>query len=143
MLAADRRVRRGDRRVFMVGLRMDEWTNQRMGKSQWWIKYTTDGGEGKGIACGRFLCYTGEQVLSAGCLIAAIGATMQQEDRMAKRKAIPKAVKDRLLVEAIHRCCLCPEHQEVVDLHHIVPISEEGPDTEGNLMRQWVSQEQK
>jgi hypothetical protein len=34
----------------------------------------------------------------------------------------------------MHRCCLCPEHQEVVDLHHIVPINEEGPDTEENLM---------
>jgi 5-methylcytosine-specific restriction endonuclease McrA len=68
---------------------------------------------------------------------------MQQEGRMAKRKAIPKAVKDRLLVEAMHRCCLCPEHQEVVDLHHIVPISEEGPDTEEDLMRQQVSQEQR
>jgi hypothetical protein len=34
----------------------------------------------------------------------------------------------------MHRCCLCPEHQEVVDLHHIVPISENGPNTEDNLM---------
>jgi hypothetical protein len=56
MLAADRRVRRGDSRVFMVGLRIYEWTNGRMDewanlqicKSQWWDKYTTDGDEGKG-----------------------------------------------------------------------------------------------
>ena len=59
---------------------------------------------------------------------------MQQEGRMAKRKTIPKAVKDRLLVEAMHRCCLCPEHHDMTDVHHIVPISEEGPNTAENLM---------
>ena len=53
---------------------------------------------------------------------------------MTKRRAIPKEVRDRLLVEAMHRCCLCPEHHEVVDLHHIVPISEDGPNTGDNLM---------
>jgi hypothetical protein len=52
----------------------------------------------------------------------------------AKRKAIPKAVRDKLLVEAMHRCCLCPEHHDITDLHHIVPISEDGPNTEDNLM---------
>ena len=57
-----------------------------------------------------------------------------QEGVMARRKAIPKAVRDRLLVEAMHRCCLCPEHHDVTDLHHIVPISEDGPNTEDNLM---------
>ena len=61
MLAADRRVRRGDRRVFMVGLRIYESTNLRMEesasrqicKSQRWVKYTTDGGEGKGNCLGQ------------------------------------------------------------------------------------------
>jgi len=53
---------------------------------------------------------------------------------MARRRAIPRAVRDRLLVEAMHRCCLCPEHHDVTDLHHIVPISEDGPNTEDNLM---------
>lgn len=53
---------------------------------------------------------------------------------MAERKAIPKAIKDKLLVDAMHRCCLCPEHHDVTDLHHVVPISEDGPDTEDNLM---------
>ena len=53
---------------------------------------------------------------------------------MAKRKAIPKAIRDKLLVDAMHRCCLCPEHHDVTDLHHIVPISEGGPNTEDNLM---------
>lgn len=53
---------------------------------------------------------------------------------MAKRKAIPKDVRNQVLVDAMHRCCLCPEHREVVDLHHVVPISEGGPNTEDNLM---------
>ena len=53
---------------------------------------------------------------------------------MANRKAIPKAISDKLLVDAMHRCCLCPEHQDLVDRHHIDPISEGGPDTEDNLM---------
>jgi hypothetical protein len=53
---------------------------------------------------------------------------------MAKRKATPKAIRDQLLVEAMHRCCLCPEHHDVTDLHHIVPISEDGPNTEDNLL---------
>ncbi len=34
----------------------------------------------------------------------------------------------------MHRCCLCPEHHDVTDLHHIEPISEGGPNTEDNLM---------
>ncbi|MFQ6101745.1 MAG: SH3 domain-containing protein [Anaerolineae bacterium] len=37
---------------------------------------------------------------------------------MAGRRAVPKAVRDKLLVEAMHRCCLCPEHHDVTDLHH-------------------------
>lgn len=53
---------------------------------------------------------------------------------MAKRKAIPKAVRNKVLVDAMHRCCLCPEHHDVTDLHHIVPISEDGPNTDDNLM---------
>jgi hypothetical protein len=53
---------------------------------------------------------------------------------MTKRKKIPQAVRDNLLVDAMHRCCLCPEHHDVTDLHHIVPISEDGPDSEDNLM---------
>jgi len=53
---------------------------------------------------------------------------------MAKRRRIPQEVRDRLLVEAMHRCCLCPEHNDVTDLHHVVPISEGGPNSEENLM---------
>jgi hypothetical protein len=56
MLAADRRVRRGGSLGFMVGLRIygctdvriHEWASRQICKSQWWVKYTTDGGEGKG-----------------------------------------------------------------------------------------------
>jgi len=51
-----------------------------------------------------------------------------------KRKAIPNEIKDKLLVEAMHRCCLCPEHPDITHIHHIVLISEEGPNTEENLM---------
>jgi hypothetical protein len=51
-----------------------------------------------------------------------------------KRTKIPKAVRDKVLVDAMHRCCLCPEHHEIIDLHHIEQISEGGPNTEDNLM---------
>jgi len=53
---------------------------------------------------------------------------------MAKRKRIPGDVRDKLLVQAMHRCCLCPEHHDITDLHHVVEISEGGPNTEDNLM---------
>ena len=51
-----------------------------------------------------------------------------------KRKHMAKEIRDKLLVEAMHRCCLCPQHEDITDIHHIVPISEKGPDTEDNLM---------
>lgn len=53
---------------------------------------------------------------------------------MPKRKTIPKALRNKLLVDAMHRCCLCPEHHNVTDLHHVVWTKEDGPDTEDNLM---------
>lgn len=53
---------------------------------------------------------------------------------MAKRTKIPKAVRDKVLVDAMHRCCLCPEHHDIIDLHHLEQISEGGPNTEDNLM---------
>ena len=53
---------------------------------------------------------------------------------MTKRKAIPKDVRDQVLVAAMHRCCLCPDHEDVVDLHHVIQISEGGPNTEDNLI---------
>ncbi|KPJ62818.1 hypothetical protein AMJ44_15160 [candidate division WOR-1 bacterium DG_54_3] len=51
-----------------------------------------------------------------------------------KRKTIPQKIKDKLLVDSMHRCCLCPQHEDITDLHHIVPISEKGPNTKENLM---------
>jgi formylglycine-generating enzyme required for sulfatase activity len=53
---------------------------------------------------------------------------------MARRRRIHHHVRDKLLVDAIHRCCLCPQHEDVTDLHHIIPISEDGPNTEDNLI---------
>lgn len=52
-----------------------------------------------------------------------------------KRKPIKKEIKDKLLVDAMHRCCLCPQHEDLTtDFHHIVLFSENGPNTEENLM---------
>ncbi len=51
-----------------------------------------------------------------------------------KRKRIDKKIRNKLLVDAMHRCCLCPQHEDITDIHHIVPINEDGPDTEENLM---------
>jgi tetratricopeptide (TPR) repeat protein len=53
---------------------------------------------------------------------------------MAKRKPIPQDIRNQVLVDAMGRCCLCPEHHDVVDLHHVVLISEGGPNTAENLM---------
>ncbi len=53
---------------------------------------------------------------------------------MAGKKNISKPVRDKLLVDAMHRCCLCPEHNDIIDAHHIVQLSEGGPNTEDNLM---------
>jgi formylglycine-generating enzyme required for sulfatase activity len=53
---------------------------------------------------------------------------------MARRRRIPQDIRDKLLVDAMHRCCLCPQHEDVTDLHHIIPISEDGPNTEENLI---------
>ncbi len=51
-----------------------------------------------------------------------------------KRKPIAREIRNKLLVDAMHRCCLCPQHEDITDIHHIVPISEQGPNTEDNLM---------
>jgi len=53
---------------------------------------------------------------------------------MAPRRRIPQDIRDKLLVDAMHRCCLCPQHEDVTDLHHIIAISEDGPNTEENLI---------
>jgi len=53
---------------------------------------------------------------------------------LAKRKAIPPKLRDELLIEARHRCCLCPEHPVITNAHHIIKVSEGGPDTKENLV---------
>jgi len=54
---------------------------------------------------------------------------------LAKRRYIRKAVRNRLLEDALFRCCLCRERVALtLDFHHIIPISEYGPDTEENLV---------
>jgi formylglycine-generating enzyme required for sulfatase activity len=53
---------------------------------------------------------------------------------MARSRHIPQDIRDKLLVDAMHRCCLCPEHADITDVHHIIPISEDGPNTEENLI---------
>jgi len=51
-----------------------------------------------------------------------------------KCETISQKIKDKLLVEAMHRCCLCPQHEDITDVHHIIFISEGGSDIEDNLM---------
>ncbi|MBW4482362.1 MAG: hypothetical protein KME14_07455 [Tildeniella torsiva UHER 1998/13D] len=38
---------------------------------------------------------------------------------MMKRKPWPKQVADKILTECHHRCCICPEHRRVANIHHI------------------------
>ena len=45
---------------------------------------------------------------------------------MAGRKKIPQSIRDKLLVDAMHRCCTCPQHEDVTDL---VRTGRLGPDT--------------
>jgi 5-methylcytosine-specific restriction endonuclease McrA len=46
--------------------------------------------------------------------------------------AIPKAVRDVLLVEARHRCTVCSE--KCFEIHHIMEVSEGGTDEPDNLI---------
>jgi hypothetical protein len=57
---------------------------------------------------------------------------------MADQTPSQKDIRNKLLVEAMHRCCLCPEHRDVTDLHHVVPIRRGGPNTEKNLFLAWA-----
>ncbi|HUV80206.1 MAG TPA: tetratricopeptide repeat protein [Candidatus Bathyarchaeia archaeon] len=51
-----------------------------------------------------------------------------------QRGTLSREIKDALLVEAMHRCCLCPQHEDITEIHHVVPIREGGPSTKENLM---------
>ena len=54
---------------------------------------------------------------------------------MAKRKRVPEKIRDKLLADALFRCCLCPQRTQLtVEKHHILPVSEGGPNTEDNLI---------
>lgn len=46
--------------------------------------------------------------------------------------AIPKATRDRLLVEAKHRCTICSE--KCFEIHHIVEQADGGSDDPDNLI---------
>ncbi|MBM3334403.1 HNH endonuclease, partial [Candidatus Sumerlaeota bacterium] len=46
--------------------------------------------------------------------------------------AIPKAVRDQLLVEARHRCTICSE--KCFEIHHIIELAEGGTDEIANLI---------
>lgn len=38
---------------------------------------------------------------------------------MKKRTPIPPKLENRLLIESCYRCCICPEHNQNVKIHHI------------------------
>ena len=46
--------------------------------------------------------------------------------------AIPKSIRDKLLVEAQHRCTICAE--KCFEIHHVVEIADGGTDDEDNLI---------
>jgi hypothetical protein len=46
--------------------------------------------------------------------------------------AIPKSIRDKLLVEAQHRCTICAE--KCFEIHHIVEIADGGTDDKDNLI---------
>lgn len=51
---------------------------------------------------------------------------------MTKRKAIPKKIRDKLLVDCKHRCVVC--HEKTPHVHHIVPVEEGGTNDYDNLV---------
>ena len=53
---------------------------------------------------------------------------------MAKRKPIPSKLRDELLIEARHRCCLCPDHPVITNAHHVIEVKAGGPNTQENLV---------
>jgi hypothetical protein len=48
------------------------------------------------------------------------------------REAIPKKIKDFLLIASKHQCSICQAH--TIDIHHIVPVSQGGSNDLDNLM---------
>jgi len=51
------------------------------------------------------------------------------------RRRVPRDTANRLLTEALFRCCLCPQHTAItIEKHHVLPISEDGDSSEDNLI---------
>ncbi len=53
---------------------------------------------------------------------------------MAMRKRIPSQLRDELLIEARHRCCVCPDHPVITNAHHVIEVKAGGPNTQENLV---------
>lgn len=54
-------------------------------------------------------------------------------------RLLSQSLKDRFLVEVAHRCCLCPEHEDITEIHHIV--GEKGKYTPAQLKmyeKKWI-----
>ena len=54
---------------------------------------------------------------------------------MARRRRVPRGITNKLLTDALFRCCLCPQHTAItIEKHHVLPISEDGDNSEDNLI---------
>ncbi|HUU55410.1 MAG TPA: HNH endonuclease [Armatimonadota bacterium] len=53
---------------------------------------------------------------------------------MARRKRIARKIRDKLLADSMRRCCLCPEHADITEIHYIIPVREDGRNTEDDLL---------
>lgn len=49
-------------------------------------------------------------------------------------RLLSQSLKDRLLVEVAHRCCICPEHEDITEIHHIVAVGKGGSSNYENLI---------
>ena len=47
---------------------------------------------------------------------------------------LPQPLRDKLLVEADHRCCICPDHEDITEIHHILEVSDGGIGIYRNLI---------
>jgi 5-methylcytosine-specific restriction endonuclease McrA len=61
-----------------------------------------------------------------------LGRTEIEVTTMAKRIAIPKESRDKLLVEAKHQCSKC--HEKTTHIHHITSVADGGSNNEDNLI---------
>ena len=61
-------------------------------------------------------------------------ARFKGSEMAAKRKYIRQPVRNKLLADAMHRCCLCPQHEWIIDIHHINRKKKKGLNEEENLV---------